>query len=306
MLSELPAKTTAAGLDRYMPMPPVSVSTELFPSWTSMRACMYRLPPGEVALPAVDNLRMGVQLSTRISRVARTLGGVLSRAQPSRDSINFIPAHHPIHWHWDGFIEFLQVQVSGEFLFSIEGEHGIDAQRILSLDMLNVRDPVIAQLAHELVGVMQSEQQDVNIPYLDSMATFLALHLQQHYVRNNRYVDDNSQAQVSDFSQVVEYIHDNLHKSLRIGQIAKIANLSNFYFIKMFKSAFGKPPHQYILGCRIELAKRLLVETLLPIGEVSQRCGFSTQSHFTNAFRRHAGAAPREFRQTNASIPRKN
>lgn len=289
-----------------MPTPPVSVSTELFPAWTSMRACMYRLPPGEVTLPAVDNLRMGVQLSTRISRVARTLGGVLSRTQRSRDSINFTPAHHPIHWHWDGFIELLQVQLSGEFLFSLEDEYGIDAQRILSLDMLNMRDPVIAQLAHELVRIMRSEQQDVNIPYLDSMATFLALHLQRHYVRDNRCVDDNGQGQVLDFSQVVEYIHDNLHKSLRVGQIAKVANLSNFYFIKMFKSAFGKSPHQYILGCRIELAKRLLVETLLPINEVSQRCGFSTQSHFTNAFRRHAGAAPRAFRQVNGSIPRKD
>jgi AraC family transcriptional regulator len=306
MLSKLPEKTTAADLDRYMPVPAVSVSTALFPSWTSMRACMYRLPPGEVTLPAVENLRMSVQLSACSSNVARTLGGVLSKAQPGLGSVNFIPANHPIHWHWDGYIEFLQMQLSGDFLSSIKDEYGIDAQRILSLDLLNVRDPIIAQIAHKLTEIMQSEQQGMGTRYLDSMATSLALHLQQRYVDDNWIGKDGGQSQSTDFSLVVEYIHDNLDKDLRVDQVAKIANLSNFYFIKLFKSTFGKPPHQYILGCRVELAKRLLIETSLPISEISQRCGFATQSHFTNVFHRYAGSAPRAFRQANGSISRKS
>ncbi|MGH9638173.1 MAG: helix-turn-helix domain-containing protein, partial [Candidatus Angelobacter sp.] len=102
------------------------------------------------------------------------------------------------------------------------------------------------------------------------------------------------------------FIQSNLDKSLRLERIAKVANLSNFYFLKVFKSVFGKSPHQYILSCRIELAKCLLGKTILPISEISQRCGFSNQSHFTNAFRQCTGTAPRNFRHLNQVSTRGN
>ena len=105
-----------------------------------------------------------------------------------------------------------------------------------------------------------------------------------------------------DLSRVVEYIHQNLGRDLRIEQIARMVNLSNFYFIRQFKAALGKTPHQYILDCRIQLAKDLLCNSFLPINDISQRCGFSTQSHFTSSFRQSTGTSPRAYRHQQAKI----
>lgn len=47
---------------------------------------------------------------------------------------------------------------------------------------------------------------------------------------------------------------------------------------------------------RIEVAKRLLVETVDPIAEIAVRCGFYDQPHFTRVFGREVGTTPGRFR----------
>jgi AraC family transcriptional regulator len=290
-------------LDRHMPMPPVCSSSESFPDWSAMRVCIYRLPPNRIALPAVENLRVVVQLSARSMRMERLLAGVTVNAEPSLDAISFNPADEPVEWQWDSFLEIVQMQLCRGFLHKLEEAYGIDAEQVLKLDKFNVHDSMIAQVGHELADILQAGTARVDLSYLDALATFLSLHLVERYCKNPRTQPSNGKFKTADFSRIVEYIHDNLDKDLRLEQVAKLANLSNFYFIKLFKSQFGKSPHQYILECRIELAKRLLSETFLPINEISQRCGFCNQSHFTSAFRNNSGAAPRAYRQVYARTP---
>jgi AraC-like DNA-binding protein len=57
----------------------------------------------------------------------------------------------------------------------------------------------------------------------------------------------------------------------------------------------GMTATTYIAERRIERAKKMLEETELPISEIALRSG-SSQSHFTTAFRRLAGATPKAFR----------
>jgi AraC family transcriptional regulator len=51
----------------------------------------------------------------------------------------------------------------------------------------------------------------------------------------------------------------------------------------------------------MERAKRLLIETKMPVAELALVCGFSSQSHFTVAFRKHAGLTPRKYRAAASS-----
>lgn len=297
---ELPHLTAASGLERYMPMPPVFTSTELFPEWTSMRACLYRLSPGEVTLPASDSLRVVVQLSTKCMTLERDLGGVVSAAHPCLDAVNINPAYQPIHWQWDSFMEIVQMQLSQSFLAKIATEHGLDMQRLLQLEKLNIHDSLIAQIGHEVAAILDGRHPETDTDYLDTLAGFLCLHLSRRYCVGDVTEKDREDQHTQDFGRVIEFIHQNLEKDLRLEQIARVMNLSNFYFIRQFKAAFGVTPHQYILDCRVGLAKELLRDTFLPISVVSQRCGFSTQSHFTSAFRQTVGASPRVYRQQQA------
>jgi AraC family transcriptional regulator len=80
--------------------------------------------------------------------------------------------------------------------------------------------------------------------------------------------------------------------------VAEEVGMSYFHFSRAFKKSMGMSPTNYIAERRIERAKGLLNETQLPISEIALRSGFSSQSHFTNSFRRVAGSTPKDFRAT--------
>jgi len=96
--------------------------------------------------------------------------------------------------------------------------------------------------------------------------------------------------------RVEDYIDANLDAPIRISDLAELADLSAFHFARMFKAATGEAPHGFLQRRRMERAKRLLVETQTPVAELALACGFSSQSHFTASFRKHAGLTPRKYR----------
>jgi AraC family transcriptional regulator len=300
MGSEATVSVPPAGFDRHMPMPPVACSDQMFPDWDKIRICLYRLPPARITLPPGQTLRIVVQLSSRSMHLQREVDGETTVAEPSLDAVNINPAHQAINWQWDNFMEFVHLQISPSFLAQMEDEHGFDAERIKLLERFNVHDALISQFGHELADMLDRRRPPVEMAYLDAMATFLVIHLWDRYCVPVVPEQELARGRGPDFRRIVGFIHDNLDKDLRIEQIAKMANLSNFYFIRLFKAAFGKTPHQYILECRIGLAKELLNGSAISISEVSQRSGFSTQSHFTSAFRQATGESPRAFRQLRA------
>ena len=72
--------------------------------------------------------------------------------------------------------------------------------------------------------------------------------------------------------------------------------MSSSYFTRLFKQATGETPHQYVVRCRIALAKHLLAETDLSLSAIGLQVGYADQSHFTALFRRHVGTTPRAYR----------
>jgi AraC-like DNA-binding protein len=64
---------------------------------------------------------------------------------------------------------------------------------------------------------------------------------------------------------------------------------------RAFRAAFGIPPHAYVLGRRLEIARgRLLAGQ--PLADVAFETGFSDQAHLTNRFRRFQGVSPGRYR----------
>ncbi|MCY1553962.1 Exoenzyme S synthesis regulatory protein ExsA [compost metagenome] len=74
--------------------------------------------------------------------------------------------------------------------------------------------------------------------------------------------------------------------------------MSPYLFAKMFKATFGRPPHAFILEQRIEAATRVLrTQRDRPLAEIANAFGFSSQAHFTEAFRRRTGTTPARWRK---------
>jgi len=90
------------------------------------------------------------------------------------------------------------------------------------------------------------------------------------------------------------YIHSHYEDHLSIEELAEVAALSPFHFVRRFHAETGLPPHAYLIRYRVEKAKELLLASY-PIVEVAMRVGFSDQSHLGHHFKAIVGISPGRF-----------
>jgi AraC family transcriptional regulator len=96
---------------------------------------------------------------------------------------------------------------------------------------------------------------------------------------------------------VTTYMRDHLDQEVCLDDLAKLVHLSRFHFCTAFRLATGRTPHEWLVAQRIERARDLLAQTVLPVAEVGLAVGYVTPSSFAASFRKLVGATPTEFRR---------
>jgi len=138
---------------------------------------------------------------------------------------------------------------------------------------------------------------------LSPQSNELSLHILERLIIDNYLVSTSEktvQSAVSgELEEVLEYIHENLSQKLDLAKIAERAGLSYTGLIFKFRRELEMTPTEYILMHRIKLAKRLLLETDIPISAISETCGYSSAYYFSNAFLKSTGMRPSNFRKNN-------
>ncbi len=94
----------------------------------------------------------------------------------------------------------------------------------------------------------------------------------------------------------VDYIRQNYHQQFTIEKLAKLAYLSVSALERRFKKHLAKTPKQFINEVRLENARKLLVETNMPISRVGDETGFNEHSYFSKQFRLFFGELPSSYR----------
>jgi len=90
---------------------------------------------------------------------------------------------------------------------------------------------------------------------------------------------------------IKEHINNNLEYELLVSNLSQMANLSLYYFIRIFKKQVGLTPKEYVIQQRIKKAKELILQGL-PSGQVAISCGFYDQSHMLKYFKIYTGFNP--------------
>jgi len=172
---------------------------------------------------------------------------------------------------------------------------------IVLAPQIGVRDRHISHVAMSLLHEL-NEVSVVGRLYADSLATGLAIQLVRRYSKLPNIHAGHGGMAPHKLRQAVALIDSNMfaeaEKRVALRTVAQEIGMSYFHFSRAFKQSMGMTASNYIAERRIERAKKMLEETELPISEIALRSGFSSQSHFTTAFRRFAGATPKAFRAT--------
>lgn len=103
------------------------------------------------------------------------------------------------------------------------------------------------------------------------------------------------------FDEILSYINEHYKEDISIDILAQIAHLSPYYFIRCFKKETGFAPHEYLVLTRIQAAKYLLKATNLSIKDICFDCGFTNESIFCTAFKKHVTLTPSEYRDKGLS-----
>jgi AraC family transcriptional regulator len=97
--------------------------------------------------------------------------------------------------------------------------------------------------------------------------------------------------------RAVSFMRSNIGAELDIDRLAQEACLSRAHFFKLFQQCTSLTPHVYANVLRMEAAIENLARTDAPLASISDRLGFSAQSHFTRFFQQHQGIAPSQYRR---------
>jgi AraC-like DNA-binding protein len=91
-----------------------------------------------------------------------------------------------------------------------------------------------------------------------------------------------------------ELLVDEAHRNITLDELATVAGTSRHRLARLFRSAYGLPPHRLQLAARISRARRLLERGMPPAG-VAQQVGFVDQSHLHRHFCRRLGMTPGRY-----------
>lgn len=98
--------------------------------------------------------------------------------------------------------------------------------------------------------------------------------------------------------KILEYMHQNFGEKLSVNDLAKLANMSESHFIRIFKKETKVSPMDYLIKLRIDKAKKLLRNNTKLITEIAMECGFNSPSHFSTCFSRQMGITPKEYQNS--------
>lgn len=110
----------------------------------------------------------------------------------------------------------------------------------------------------------------------------------------------------SRINNIIIYLQNNFHHSLNISEMAERFHLNSEHFSRYFKKHMGIGPKEYLVGIRMDYAKKLVRESQMKILDICMACGYNSMATFLRDFKNKYNCAPRQMREENKKAKDKN
>lgn len=263
--------------------------------WSSLYASAQREQPYEGRFPAVKDQLLVLHRNGPVE-LERFDGDHPYRVTVPAGGIHLFPGGIPFGVRLMGVLDTLHVYLRRPMIEEVAAEmiDGDPAGLEIPADIIGP-DPVLNGLL-ESVSQALADKDYASAIYVDYMARAIASHLiRRHSVARMR--QDGRQDIGPDLTRAIEFMHAHIDRSISLGDVAQAAGRSTSHLARQFREKFGQPPHSYLIGIRLELAKRMLEKTNEPIANIALDCGFTHQEHLTRFFRRRYETTPAACRR---------
>ncbi len=100
-----------------------------------------------------------------------------------------------------------------------------------------------------------------------------------------------------EIEKVINFIHLNYQNQLTLDDLTRVAHLSKYYFLRIFKENIGVSPYEYLITYRINKAKELLVSTDSTVNDICKTIGFNDYVNFIRSFKKIVDVTPLKYRK---------
>lgn len=190
---------------------------------------------------------------------------------------------------------FVNIYMPTSFIYE-STEHEYDKEEQLFAEQIGISDAFIYQLGATIRQHFLMHEQD-NYKFFDAVLVVLS-----NYLLNNCTIKQEHKVLFNGIEQIpcekirnaLNFMANNLDRTLAVEEVARIVEMSQYHFMRVFKETVGISPAKFHLRQRIDKAKELLKKNK-DIVDVAYDLGFSSQSHFSNVFTKSVGTTPKKF-----------
>jgi AraC family transcriptional regulator len=159
-------------------------------------------------------------------------------------------------------------------------------------------DRIVRQLTMSLVGI-DEDGGPFGPTFLDSIGMALTSRLVALHLNRRANLSRPVRTPLAPWrlQRIVDYVEAHLSDRISLADLSEVAGLSRMHFAAQFRLATGLSPHSYIINRKVERARQLLLDQAFSIVDIALLLGFSSQAHFTQAFKKIIGDTPHRWRQ---------
>ncbi|MCC2685075.1 MAG: transcriptional regulator, AraC family [Paenibacillaceae bacterium] len=118
-------------------------------------------------------------------------------------------------------------------------------------------------------------------------------------IANEGFSEDNSRKPSrTAVMRARSYIEENYHNDITLERLARISHVNPYHLAHLFKEEMGVSPIQFLIRYRMEVAKRYLTTTELPLKDISELVGYESETSFHNIFKKVTGVTPGQYRRS--------
>lgn len=158
-----------------------------------------------------------------------------------------------------------------------------------------LEDPALRHRIHQLHASLLRPGDEVEA---ESRLALVSERLRQHLLRRDGPARASCDPVLA--RRLRELLDAHCVEGITLHEASRMLHSHPAHLVRVFSREFGQGPHQYLIGCRVDLARRMLLKDVAP-KTVAAATGFHDQSHLTRHFKRILGTGPGRFARSRPS-----